>query len=119
MSYSLFRDYSAMTTTDSKDQELLASPDKAMPGHSPIRIGAPVDISDGLRSSLVSLQRETLASHPTGSQTQRTEIYSTLQARYVDCLCTVLFTFIVRLDISLLCSETSIHSIQNWIRTTA
>ena len=55
-----------------------------MPGHSPLQIGAPLDVSNGLRTSLMSLQQEQTAVDSTSGQNHRADIYRVIQDQYVN-----------------------------------
>ena len=55
-----------------------------MPSHSPLQLGAPLDVSNGLRTSLMSLQQEQTAVQPTSGQNHRADIYRVIQDQYVN-----------------------------------
>ena len=62
----------------------LYSLDTVMPGHSPLKLGAPTNASDGERNSLMLAQHENLAIYSTSIQNQRADICRVIQDRYVN-----------------------------------
>ena len=58
--------------------------DRVMPNHSPLQLGAPTDVSDGKRDSLMLAQHENLAIYSTSNQSKPADIRRVIQGRYVN-----------------------------------